>query len=383
MRVTTPPGSARIWVGWAILCGFVLAGCRTNPNQQLFVQTLREQEDQIYHLKFKLEDYQSLLENYRRQTIALQKRQAELEAELENGGTDRPSRPTDPPEPGRFPDIEGPPEVEAPPLVPPLIQPPDEDVPEAGSDLLPPPQEEQEDKGTRFRRVNPSRIQQASVAREVAASRKITDWRVARVNLNSRLTGGWDADGKSGHEGVMLLLELRNAEDQVLRLPAEVSVAVFDPKLPPNQRLVDRWDLHPNDIEGAYKQTLFGPGILLQLPWLGERPENSQLRLQVNVTAPDGRDFQVEQPIRIEAPLRFLPIALPHERIPAPPLRQRPGPTMPRPLPASGPAMPIPAPNSGPPSDFYGPPPQPTSGPQFPGADPCPGCSSSWYPTEE
>lgn len=128
----------------------------------------------------------------------------------------------------------------------------------------------------------------------------IRDWRVVSATLNPRATGGWEADGRFGHEGVRLVLELRNARRRVLPVPAAVSVAVLDPALPSSQQRLARWDLTPDQTAATFTLTAYGPGYLLELPWPRTPPKHSALELYVRVITPDGQELRIEQPLTID-----------------------------------------------------------------------------------
>lgn len=133
-----------------------------------------------------------------------------------------------------------------------------------------------------------------------APEARIEDYRVAKVQLDRRLTGGWNADGRPGDEGVALVLELRNAANQVLPVPATVSIVAVDTSLPRESARVARWDVAPDQAADSFKKSFLGKGMHLELPWPGEPPVNRNLHLFVKVLTESGQEFRVDQPILVD-----------------------------------------------------------------------------------
>ena len=98
--------------------------------------------------------------------------------------------------------------------------------------------------------------------------------RVSQIVLNSRLTGGYDFDGQPGDEGLLVVIEPRDASGKYVPLPAPVSVEVFDE----NERIA-RWDFDISETTSKMRTTLLGRGIHLELPWPIQPPSNTQLRV--------------------------------------------------------------------------------------------------------
>lgn len=143
------------------------------------------------------------------------------------------------------------------------------------------------------------------------------DSEIAKISLNSRLTGGYDFDGRAGDDGVMVVIEPQNAAGEYVPLPGPVSVAVIDPALDGEAARVARWEFASDEIESMIRRSLFGRGIHLELPWPNEPPKNERLVLFVRYIALDGRKLEAKREIR----------AVPQSEIgdrwtPAPPRRQ-------------------------------------------------------------
>ena len=123
--------------------------------------------------------------------------------------------------------------------------------------------------------------------------------RVTRIVLNRKLTGGYNFDRQSGHEGVMVVIEPQNAYAQYMPVPGEVTVEVRDPHRPGLGGRVGKWKFDAVESAAFLKQTAMGRGIHLQLPWPGAPPRNEHLVLTVAYETPDGRQLRSEKQITI------------------------------------------------------------------------------------
>jgi hypothetical protein len=123
---------------------------------------------------------------------------------------------------------------------------------------------------------------------------------VARIILNSRLTGGYDFDGQPGDEGLLVVVEPQNNAGQYVPLPGDLTIDVFDPaKTGPEARLA-RWQFDASETVPYLRQTLLGRGVHLQLPWPNQSPQSSRLRVVASYRAPTGTVLAAERDIRVD-----------------------------------------------------------------------------------
>jgi hypothetical protein len=126
------------------------------------------------------------------------------------------------------------------------------------------------------------------------------DVKVARITLNSRLTGGYDFDGHPGDEGLLVVVEPQNAAGQYVPLPGDLEIEVTDPaQTGPSARLA-RWTFDSSESAGTIKKSLLGRGMHLQLPWPDHAPKSEKLRVSVRYTPPTGGTFTTHRPIRVD-----------------------------------------------------------------------------------
>ena len=307
-----------------------LAGCRTDPNIVLLERENRLLEDEVYRLREIVQDCQGVPGASVEDELSAEPSRAAPEpagpllqrilpegvpdpAEATGTSSALPSETTPGADPGT-----------APPWSPPSPESipddrPTDDVPEPASDpidpgileLIPPGIE------SRHRAAEAGRVGQVSLPGP-ADSRQ-----VARLALDERLTGGHNADGRPGDEGIVAVIEPRDSQGLSVAAPADVSVVVLDPAMPGEKARVARWDLTAEQVAASLRRAGPGSGIPLKLTWPADPPEHEDLHVFVRYVTADGRKLQADRRIRIELPtgssFGWMPATQPVARPPAAP----------------------------------------------------------------
>lgn len=283
-------GNMRSWQ-WPILCLACLAaaGCRVNPSVALLERENLELEDRVYQLA-------DLLEDCRRENARLRRKlePADRETWQPEDQRPRPAAPEPAPERETIDSLD---------LAPPAVEIPGLDVP--GQEALerpprpetPPPPDEQPPPW-----IPPSEDDNRDAA-AVTIPPRVDNANVQFITLNDRLTGGYDKDGRVGHEGVTAVLEPRGARGRTLNAAAPVSVVLLDPLLPGDAARVARWDFTAEEIAASYRKTPLSEGIHLELVWPSALPIHSQLQMFVRYTTDDGRKLEAEKRIEVDVPV--------------------------------------------------------------------------------
>ncbi len=267
------------------LCALTLLtlGCRTNPNQVLLEQESRLLEDRIYQLEAQLDDSCAAREATIRENESLKKELA--------GGDPGPGRDTrgssGGPSMGPPSDIPrrsgrgAAPNLEAPTIeLPEPSDTPPEELP--GTPSGPP---------SSAPSVGPAGGG-ASAATGVPT----------KLVINKRLTGGLDRDGHNGDEGVLVVVEPRDAQGQLVKSAGDVSIVVMDPALEGAAQRVARWDFAADEVPSHFQSTPLGAGLRFQLAWPAEPPKNRQVQLFVRFTTADGAKINADVPIDVRSP---------------------------------------------------------------------------------
>lgn len=296
---------------WSIL-GLVclaVAGCRADPNTALLERELRLQEDEIYRLKAKLSDYEdvevlpggegrpdgagrrqrsrtgagpveSLLDFATPQGLpdpdAMDRTPPTRAAEADPGVAPRFERSPLPPLPKTPEDLESAPRFPAPNYL---------DVPES---IPSGPETPNGDLPGRQSRVAPSALPTDSS-------------RAARLVLDRSATGGLDADGNPGDEGLQVAVEAVDSQGRSVAAPASMAVVVLDPVL---DARVARWDFTAAETASMLRRAGRKTSISLGMLWPEGPPVHRELHLFVRYTTSDGRNLEADGPLRIALPIQ-------------------------------------------------------------------------------
>ena len=127
---------------------------------------------------------------------------------------------------------------------------------------------------------------------------------VASITLGSTFTGGYNADGLPGDEGITASIEPRDAQGQLVAAAAPVSVVVLDPAEKGDAARIARWEFSAEEIAAMAQSTRLSEGIHLAMLWPDRPPVHGRLHLFVRYSTSDGRRLQADQPLVVEMPGR-------------------------------------------------------------------------------
>jgi hypothetical protein len=131
---------------------------------------------------------------------------------------------------------------------------------------------------------------------------------VSQLGLNRQLTSGYDTDGRPGDDGLVVVIQPRDARGRSVEAPADVSVVLLDPAYrgeagtERSLARVARWDLTAAETAARFRKAARDGSMQLDLPWPADPPRHGQLYLFVRYTTSDGRNLQAEGPIEIALP---------------------------------------------------------------------------------
>ena len=249
------------------------AACRSDPNIALLERELRLQEDKIYQLQDELELCSDELQEARRKLAQAEQAPATSSVSRPTGARSLPAEA----HPGT--------------LVPEAI--PAVEVPIESGGAKPSGAAPAGGSGPGFP-VRGVGLQRKPAV--VAGSSR----QVAAIELNRLATGGFRRGRAAGHEGVMVVIEPRDAQGRIVAAAGQISVVVVDPSLPGDVGRIARWDIAAEEAESLLVTDGPAPGLHLELPWPAEPPQNEDLHLFVRYITADGRKLQTDRPIKIE-----------------------------------------------------------------------------------
>lgn len=309
-------------VAWAGVL-LMLAGCKTDLNQQLLERELRMQEDQIYHLQDQLLSKNTRLERTTGENASLRRQLG-----IGDGGSSAPGRGSSAPtfvSPPPLPKVSVP-GLTAPggsgaapsglrfgpgglpsstPTLPPPLTPPPAS-PAVSPGLAPP----------KLDGVPP--LPSAAIAppvRRLSFEESLDgEGRISHLVVNPARTECFDADGDGVAEGLALVIEPRDADERLVMAAGDVVVFVNDPALPAGTGLVPavptdpgegaciaRWDIPEAEAQGHFRRTSRARGLHFLLRWPGPAPQSSTVYVHVVMTTFDGRVHRVDVPVAVQS----------------------------------------------------------------------------------
>ncbi len=125
---------------------------------------------------------------------------------------------------------------------------------------------------------------------------------VASITLDRRLTGGISADDGEGDQGLLVVVEPRDAAGRSVDAPAEVSVVAYDPALQDEDghaSLVARWDFTAAETAALFRRAGSEQAIHLAGGWPADLPKHNQLHVFVRYLTADGRKLEADRPVEV------------------------------------------------------------------------------------
>lgn len=290
----------KTWPLLSLVCACLLsAGCRQDPYLTAYFETknaeLRDLEDRYYEQQDQVELLNDQLESARRENNKLRK----LEGSEED--TSPPKRGSILPRSSSPPKTNGAKEPKEPKIEFGEPGAPDDVVPRGGGGLRPKPAKmpakmgpDMNGPGGRNELPPPAEFEG-----EQTAYIEPEDPRVTHIVLNPFLTGGHDFDHKAGDDGVAVIVEPRNKEDQFVQQAGPVSIVVIDPEIEGKEGRIARWDFDSIEAGKLMKKKGPGRGIHFKLPWPNKPPENNKLKVFVRYQTLDGRKLEADRDITI------------------------------------------------------------------------------------
>jgi hypothetical protein len=311
VRRRVRPDGVRVWL---LAAAALVAGCKSDLNQQLLERELRFQEDQIYELQDELHEKCARLERAAQENVSLRR-------QLGVGDNDPAVAPrTSPVRPRPATAVPGlvPPAIEAPdlprsaappavPLAPPALDgvPPLPDRSEAApaddgslpvlpvSEVEPP-----------LALPPPAAMKTDPAARPAAVALPMDDVRrlsfdasvPTHVVVTASRTACLDADGDGTSEGLKVVFEPRDAEERLAAAAGDVEVAAFDAA---GGGPIGAWRITAAEAAGSFRPTGRDRGLSFTLPWQAAPPAGDHVRVAVRFAVPGAEPLEADATIRV------------------------------------------------------------------------------------
>lgn len=111
-----------------------------------------------------------------------------------------------------------------------------------------------------------------------------------------RGTGGYDADDCPGDEALQVVVEPRDADEQVVKAPGSLVVQALEVAPEGVKRPLSSWEVSEDELRRSWRNGLLSTGYTLTLPWK-LWPSTEKVRVVVQFRAPDGRLFEADKDV--------------------------------------------------------------------------------------
>tara|TARA_B100000029_G_scaffold454131_2_gene480428 strand:+ start:127 stop:819 length:693 start_codon:yes stop_codon:yes gene_type:complete len=125
--------------------------------------------------------------------------------------------------------------------------------------------------------------------------------RIARVQIDTWLTGGRNIDDKPGDDELVVLVKPQDREGEPVKLPGTLQLRLTDPSADEGKRVLGTWTYSAAQSKQLWVGGMFSRGFLLTLPWK-TTPTRSRLHLHVRYDTTDGRRFDDDLLLTIRPP---------------------------------------------------------------------------------
>ena len=122
---------------------------------------------------------------------------------------------------------------------------------------------------------------------------------VSYIDIETRMTRGFDSHGKSGDDGIVVAIKPMDSSDQFLAIAAPVTISLIDPARDGIRQRVGLWKFTAKQVANRvdFKNKVF----LFRLPWQRSAPTNSDLKLFIRYEANDGkREAEMDLPVALD-----------------------------------------------------------------------------------
>ena len=112
-------------------------------------------------------------------------------------------------------------------------------------------------------------------------------------------TGGYDADGKPGDEGLQVILVPKDSDGSAIKIPGRLTIAAYDLARDGTKTPVGLWEVSPEKLRAYWQTGLLSTGYKLALQW-HTPPVSDKVRVIVRLTTLDGRPFETDKDVTVK-----------------------------------------------------------------------------------
>jgi len=120
-----------------------------------------------------------------------------------------------------------------------------------------------------------------------------------------RQTGGVDLDGQTGEEALQVIIEPKDAESHVVKVPGNVLIQVIEISTEGLKTPLSTWQISNDELSKSWRNGLLTTGYALTMQWK-LWPNSDKLRVIVHFKLDDGRLFEAEKDFTLKLPPAYL-----------------------------------------------------------------------------
>lgn len=120
-----------------------------------------------------------------------------------------------------------------------------------------------------------------------------------------RQTGGVDLDGQTGEESLQVIIEPKDAESNVVKVPGSVLIQVIEISTEGLKTPLSTWQISNDELSKSWRNGLLTTGYALTMQWK-LWPNSEKLRVIVHFKLDDGRLFEAEKDFTVKLPPAYL-----------------------------------------------------------------------------
>lgn len=145
--------------------------------------------------------------------------------------------------------------------------------------------------------------------------------RAETIKFSPMLTSGVDLDSQPGDDAISVLLMPLDGDGDLVKLSGAVELELFDLSRPRAEQLIGEWKFSVDEARALWHRGFMSAGYLFHLNWQ-RPPQSRELTLHGRLVAPDGRQFNATQPLKVKlavaaSPPTIIPAKHEAQRVPA------------------------------------------------------------------
>lgn len=125
--------------------------------------------------------------------------------------------------------------------------------------------------------------------------------KVTHLFLNPTQTGSADFDGQPGDDGLRIVLEPRNSDNDYVPEAGPLSIVLLDPEREGEAARIARWDFDRTNSRQLLAASGDKRGLQLEVPWPAAAPSANKLKLYVRYETDDGRKLVADRDVYLNA----------------------------------------------------------------------------------